>query len=319
MTKSYLTLKNVMKALGLDLETIKKLIHQGWLTHQMTTSGPVFLKEDVLTIQKIYGKKGTQEKIDRCKKLEAVDLEQANFTQVALERVPRFVAEQYQIVPIRFEDDILVCACADPNGEHTFHDVTYVLQTPVRLLQADPTKVRQFIDRFYNSETRRNTSKLELNSSGDIERWYTDDESLGPRVFIAMPFDKRFDGVYAILKSAVAECGGRSLRIDQVPSLENIWEAILKEVERSDVVLADFTGDLWDRIPNPNVVTETTIGHYRYGHPVVIIAQTSKALYFDWRHHHAVIYDPSEEGLQALQFSTVNKLKATFTKLKNRE
>jgi hypothetical protein len=134
-----------------------------------------------------------------------------------------------------------------------------------------------------------------------------------------MPFAINFEPVFDSIISVSHILGIRLLRIDQVPNLRNIWTAIEREIERADILIADFTGDRYIDIPNPNVVTEAAIAFHKYEMPVIIITQTVDSLFFDWRHHFAIQYSLEDDGLHYLRRQLSNKINAEVAELDRQE
>lgn len=108
-----------------------------------------------------------------------------------------------------------------------------------------------------------------------------------------MPFNPKFDGVYAALQRA-AEIEGKKCR-----RADNIWEhdAIIQDVVslicKSSIVICDLT----DR--NANVFYETGIAH-TLGKDVILISQSANDVPFDLQHLRYIHYLNNNEGLERL-------------------
>lgn len=120
------------------------------------------------------------------------------------------------------------------------------------------------------------------------------------QAFVAMPFNPDFLPVWKRIKAACKTNGIDAVRVDQLPHVDDIHGTIFKEIERSDILIVDFTGDQVSTVPNPNVVTEAKHGKDRQV-PIVILTQSLEALPFDWRTHRAVIYQADDKGLAYLE------------------
>lgn len=116
------------------------------------------------------------------------------------------------------------------------------------------------------------------------------------RAFVAMPFHKNFWPVWETIRDACEHVSIEPRRVDQLPQVNNIAATIFREIENTDLVIVDFSGDKDLTIPNPNVVTEAT--HARnLEKPMLILTQNTASLPFDWRTHRAVIYENNPREL----------------------
>jgi len=119
------------------------------------------------------------------------------------------------------------------------------------------------------------------------------------QAFVAMPFNPVFHPVWRAIKKACEQTDIVPIRVDQLPLIEDIHKTIFSEIEHSDIVIIDFSGDKLLSVPNPNVVTEAT--HAKVlRKPIVILTQSTDALPFDWRTHRAVVYENNKAGLEYL-------------------
>jgi hypothetical protein len=146
------------------------------------------------------------------------------------------------------------------------------------------------------------------------------DPTLSPQVFrlpvdvpteqdlvaVMMPFDARFADVYVTLQQAVAECGMRCHRADDIWLNNHIMDDVISLIWRARVVIADLTSK------NPNVFYETGIAH-TLGRAVIQIAQSMDDIPFDLRTIRSVSYLHNGEGLARLQTQVVERLKYLTT------
>ena len=127
------------------------------------------------------------------------------------------------------------------------------------------------------------------------------------KTFVAMPFSAAFDQVYAVIEMACEENGVQAIRIDNLVDIDNIWYAILREIEDSEFVIADFSGDKYEDVPNCNVVTEAA--HARaMGKPLILLSQHPEYMFFDWRTQHALKYSPEQSDWDPLRKSLGRKI-----------
>jgi len=116
-----------------------------------------------------------------------------------------------------------------------------------------------------------------------------------------MPFDARFDNVYATLQQAVAEAGMRCLRADDIWVNNHIIDDVINLIWRARVVIADLSSR------NPNVFYETGIAH-TLGREVIPIAQSIEDVPFDLGAIRSQTYLNNGEGLERLKAQVVERL-----------
>jgi hypothetical protein len=95
-------------------------------------------------------------------------------------------------------------------------------------------------------------------------------------VAVMMPFDARFDRVYATLQQAASGAGMRCQRADDIWVNNHIIDDVINLIWRSQVVISDLSSR------NPNVLYETGIAH-TLGREVIQIAQSIDDVPFDLR------------------------------------
>lgn len=120
-------------------------------------------------------------------------------------------------------------------------------------------------------------------------------------VAVMMPFEARFDGVYAALQLAVTESGMRCQRADDIWINNHIVDDIINLIWRAQVVIADLSSK------NPNVFYETGIAH-TLGRDVIQIAQSMEDIPFDLRAIRSQTYLNNGEGLERLKAQVVERL-----------
>jgi len=121
-----------------------------------------------------------------------------------------------------------------------------------------------------------------------------DPEKIEPSLVSAMmPFNPRFDAVYAAIKSTAEAVGLRCRRADDIWESPAVIQDVVLLIDRSNIVICDCT----DR--NPNVFYEIGIAH-TLGREVILITQSHRDIPFDLRHLRYVQYLNNQEGLTAL-------------------
>ena len=126
------------------------------------------------------------------------------------------------------------------------------------------------------------------------------------KVFVAMPFQENFWPVWENIRDACKSLSLEPRRVDQLAQIKDIATTIFREIEQSDIIIVDFSGDQVPEIPNPNVVTEATYAR-NLNKPIIILTQNISSLPFDWRTHRAVVYgNTSKELVHFRQVFTEN-------------
>lgn len=103
--------------------------------------------------------------------------------------------------------------------------------------------------------------------------------------FVLMPFSADFDDVYRLgIKRCAEELGIVAERVDEQHFSETILEQIYRQIDASDLIIADMTDQ------NPNVFYEVGYAHAK-GKPCALITQRASDIPFDLKHHTHVIYN----------------------------
>ena len=119
-------------------------------------------------------------------------------------------------------------------------------------------------------------------------------ESVEPDLLsVMMPFDARFNAVYAAIRDYAGTVALRCQRADDIWQHDVIIQDVVSLIDRSRIVICDCTGR------NPNVFYETGIAH-TLGRDVILITQNADDIPFDLRHIRYIPYLNNAEGHQAL-------------------
>lgn len=122
----------------------------------------------------------------------------------------------------------------------------------------------------------------------------SDPERIEPTLVSAMmPFDPRFDGVYAKLQEIAEELGLRCRRADDIWENPEVIQDVVSLIDHSQAIVCDCSGR------NANVFYEIGIAH-SLGREVILITQNAADIPFDLRHLRYVEYLNNGEGLTAL-------------------
>jgi hypothetical protein len=106
---------------------------------------------------------------------------------------------------------------------------------------------------------------------------------------VMMPFDSRFDNVYATIEATAQAMKMQCLRADNIWKDETIIQDIVSLINSSRIIVCDCTGR------NANVFYEVGIAH-TLGRQVILITQSEGDIPFDLRHLRYVMYLNNSEG-----------------------
>lgn len=120
-------------------------------------------------------------------------------------------------------------------------------------------------------------------------------------VAVMMPFDTRFDPVYAAIQGAACEAGMRCQRADDIWIHDHIIQDVVSLICQARVVICDLSGR------NPNVFYEMGIAH-TLGKEVIMITQNAHDVPFDVAHIRHIRYLPNGEGMKALSGDVMRRL-----------
>jgi hypothetical protein len=123
---------------------------------------------------------------------------------------------------------------------------------------------------------------------------------------VMMPFESKFSGTYAAIRSVCTNLRIECRRADDIWDNSILIQDVFELIFTSRAVVTDFT----DR--NPNVFYETGVAH-TLGKLVIPITQSVGDIPFDLRHHRALTYLPNSEGLAKLEVDLEKKLMKVFT------
>ncbi len=115
------------------------------------------------------------------------------------------------------------------------------------------------------------------------------------RVFVIMPFSPEMDDTYFYgIQSAVRECGGVCVRMDQEEFNGGIIDEILRNIERASTIIAEVSRS------NPNVYYEVGYAH-ALKQDVVLLTQDIKRTPFDLAGFNHVVYTSIRDLNQKLK------------------
>ena len=115
--------------------------------------------------------------------------------------------------------------------------------------------------------------------------------NLKPFAFVLMPFEDSFNDIYQYgIKKAASDNGIIAERVDEQNYSETILERIYRQIENSDFIIADMSGQ------NPNVFYEVGFAHAK-GKRCILLTKNAKDIPFDLSQHHHIIYDGSASDL----------------------
>jgi hypothetical protein len=120
-------------------------------------------------------------------------------------------------------------------------------------------------------------------------------------VAVMMPFDPRFNPVYAALQSAASSVDMHCQRADDIWVHDHIIQDVVSLICKASVVICDLTGR------NPNVFYEMGIAH-TLGKDVIMITQNAQDVPFDVAHIRHIRYLPNGEGMTSLTSDVTRRL-----------
>lgn len=121
------------------------------------------------------------------------------------------------------------------------------------------------------------------------------------RIFVLMPFARHFDATYATVKDTSGRCGWHCSRADDIQHTRDIIGVIWEEIERSEYVIADLTGE------NANVFYELGYAHAASKN-TILLTQNLATLPFDLSHRIVIKYRPTKAGRQAMAETLMSHL-----------
>lgn len=129
------------------------------------------------------------------------------------------------------------------------------------------------------------------------------DEPVEPDlVAVMMPFDAKFNSVYAGLQESVKVADMKCRRVDDIWEHDHIIQDVASLICKASVVICDATGR------NANVFYEMGIAH-TLGKDVIIVTQSPDDVPFDVAHIRHIRYFPNGEGIAALTSDVTRRLK----------
>lgn len=127
-------------------------------------------------------------------------------------------------------------------------------------------------------------------------------------ISVMMPFDSRFDAVYAALRDLATELKLECLRADDIWNNAAVIQDIVSLINRSKIVICDCSGR------NPNVFYEVGIAH-TLGREAILITQSKSDIPFDLRHLRFVTYLDNGEGRQELATRLKERIQAVLERV----
>lgn len=127
-----------------------------------------------------------------------------------------------------------------------------------------------------------------------------------PKAFVAMKFDEPYDTFYReVIRKQAESLGLDVVRIDEKAGPGVIFQDIQREIEQSDVVIAEITPQ------NVNVFYELGYAH-ALGKPTILLAQRGAELPFDIRSYRVVFYNDTIGGKPEVERNLNRHLEAVL-------
>ncbi len=107
-----------------------------------------------------------------------------------------------------------------------------------------------------------------------------------------MPFDDAFNDTYKLgIKETAAQLDISAERVDEQIFQEGILERIYRQIDVSDLIIADMSGQ------NPNVFYEVGYAHAKEK-LCILMTKNADDIPFDLKHHRHIVYGESISGLK---------------------
>jgi CheY-like chemotaxis protein len=119
--------------------------------------------------------------------------------------------------------------------------------------------------------------------------------------FIAMPFQKKYDGVFSAIEACINKADYKCVRVDQRTFTKSIIDQVFMELKDSKLVVFLATDQ------NPNAFYECGYG-VALDKEIVTITDTYKSLPFDIRDRNAIAYAADMRGLKAKLIKRLRQL-----------
>ncbi|OHB71047.1 MAG: pilus assembly protein PilB [Planctomycetes bacterium RBG_16_43_13] len=94
------------------------------------------------------------------RELEIVNLDTLDIPQEVIAKIASNFASIYKIVPIRFEDNTLTVAMADPNNINILDDLRYMLHCEVRGALSSEAEINKALEKYYKQEAGKGIDSI---------------------------------------------------------------------------------------------------------------------------------------------------------------
>jgi len=156
--------------------------------------------------------------------VEMIDLKNTVIDQKAIQVFPSALAKSYEVIPVKFENNVLTLAAGDTLSLNIQDDITFVLGYKTKMVLADTDDIREAIETYYGKE---------METIDDLIKWLSQDvEEMEELETIAS------QGEYATITSLE--------EIASLPPVVKLFDLILLQTVRdnaSDVHLEPFEDD----------------------------------------------------------------------------
>lgn len=129
--------------------------------------------------------------------------------------------------------------------------------------------------------------------------------------FVLMPFHGDFEDVYRMgIKETASQLGIKAERVDEQIFSEGILERIYRQIDVSDIVVADMSGQ------NANVFYEVGYAHGREK-LCILLTKDAGDIPFDLKHHRHVVYEGSITKLREALVDELNWARSQIEAARN--
>jgi len=96
--------------------------------------------------------------------VEHISLEKCKIPKNILKTVSEAFVSQYQVLPVRFEGEKLVCATSDPSNFEIIQNLEFITGNPIRLVVTSETELKDAINHYYKGKPKLKPQKMKTSA-----------------------------------------------------------------------------------------------------------------------------------------------------------
>ncbi len=101
--------------------------------------------------------------------MEVVNVEELEIPPEIIDKVPAMMAKNYNIIPFKFEENVLHVAMSNPHDINVLDDLRYMLRTEVQGAVASDESVQAALEKYYAHKRESLTSVMEKLGGDDLD------------------------------------------------------------------------------------------------------------------------------------------------------